>query len=262
MGKKNSAVQAKRQQVLKKHSNAMRKMRRLEKQNGAVVAGTKFDPTRDPSKLKSYTRKQLESYEAGLDNFLSRKTQYVGDAHGRPMVKQLWDRYVRLKKAGTAEANAELEANKNIFLPFAGQTIGDRVKAMSPDRPHMHNPAVHNKRAAVDLKSSRIASQDALETLLADAQEKAKPGHKDRILESWRANFAKIAVDAPPDIVARTNALTDHQFNILWAFTDFVDELSTRYETIGEGKTDAGALKIIKTSENLLGEMLDWAEKL
>lgn len=238
---KNNLAQE-RAQVQRKIRNARSKARRLER-NGITDLG-KHDPFRTTD-IGRYNRAQLAAYSRQLDQFTSRKTQLVPNAHGEAMTRENFEKYVRPARERREQArqffaqieNLPAQADSQGNPDRAGFTIGDQDRRFTPDRGELHNPAA-NPIHRLDVKESdRFDSEKGLKKAAESVKKQAERGY----LKNVRRDTQKLIDDSSLDnmrdssgnlIRDRLNNLTDQQWGYIWMNRSFSDAMSGYYQSL------------------------------
>jgi len=259
-------------QALKMSRGATRKISRLKSKVDVYVAGSEFDPRKPPKQLKRYTTKQLEAYNARVAQFNDRGTQFVPDAHHRPIpageFKQLHTAQMERQK----HAAERLNAKRNIKLPGIDgkpgtETIGERRDKMRADRKLAGNPAVTDPYEPKVNRPQDLGSRAAIKELTRQAKKQSTKGWDDKELKRQIGEFdqmMKRVGDA--DLAAKIKAMTPGQFHALWNDTGFANDVSQEYEIFRSKVIDdddkAWYGQLIRDSFQDAHRKADWARTL
>lgn len=241
MSRKSDQVKELRQQVLARQRAASKKISR-HKSKGVNLEGTRYDPRKPPETINRLNTRQLQSHLAKVENFMSRKTQFVADATGKILSPGQWERYQKAQREVNRTKQKAFNAIKDILIPGGRVTIGDRQKIVTPDRPTAGNPAA-NPFVLVNRRPNAFTSEKALKKLTRDLEKKLKSDFLAKDLATDR----RVARDMTkqmnrPDIQAKLDDLSDFHFNILWNFTKFATDLSRPY-WLAKEKVDGSTRK-------------------
>jgi len=199
--------------------------------HGVELSGTKADPRRKPADLKHYTQAQLKTYISQLNQFTSRKTQYVADAARKPMTQSSWAKYKALETAYNQKVADSFAKVADIELTGHGMTIGQRMAMMTPKHRQMTNPAVNSPYMPPERQPHNIATAKALEKLTKDMKKRLKPGWENKQIRAARAEFdAMVKIINEPELSANVKGLTNAQFSVIWNYTGFATQLSLYYD--------------------------------
>lgn len=261
---RNSELEAHRALVRKRVQDVNRKIRRLEKE-GVNLAGTEFDPRRPQAPIHKYNTSQLVAYKRKLDNFQSRKTQFVGDTHARPIPIAEWRGYLRPQRAATKFAQRIQETLNSIFVEPTGLTIGQREAAMRDTLfPRTANSASNNPLQVIQRIPKQIESRKALERLTKDMQRKVGQASIDEFVKRSRVE-ARSLMKYRVGLAERFDQLTDKQFHIIWAYSGVAMELSQDYENImnaRNGDEKRPDKETYDSNNESINQLLDWAVKI
>jgi hypothetical protein len=229
MVSRNNELDALRALARKRHRDVSAKISRNERVKDVRIGGSKYDPRRDIAKLERYNAKQTKAYLQQLDQFMNRKTQFVPDAHRRPMPQSDWNAYKRLERQRAKQINAEFQKVKDVFLPSSNMTVEERMEMRTPKHKQAGNPAVNAPFRPVDRKSTSIQGEKELKRLTKSKEKEVVPGQDDKRYQKDMEAFGKLAKDINMPALGAVKNLTPRQFKILWNFTPFADQLSHFY---------------------------------
>ena len=89
---------------------------------GVDIEGTKYDPLRNS---KSYDRKRLEGYLERLKGFNTPTVGYFKGMNGTIITAQTMRSLIRANRANNQRKASIVEANRDIFVPWLNQTVGE-----------------------------------------------------------------------------------------------------------------------------------------
>lgn len=231
------------------HKAATRKVSRVKSTFGAEVSGTRYDPRRDPSKIKSYTTPQLKAYMRDLGRFNSRQTQFVAGADNVPLKRQTWQSYVQAEQAFNQRLNQRLDRVKDIRTPDGGMTLGERNE-MLPKHPVAGEGASGIARKEVHRGARQFPSEDKLVKMTRQIKEKSKRSQTQKELKAAQQSWIKISADLKnkslSDAVKR---LSPEQFDMLWNYTRFSTNVSLPYEIAKDMLSKKDKMSEAKQSE-------------
>lgn len=250
-----------RAEVMRAHKLAGDKARRIQKQTGANVVGSEFDPRRDASKVGRYNASQLRKYLSELDSFRDRGTQFVAGSGGAPIPKHLWARYENLQSLYNARADAAFSEISGVKLP-GGSSIGQREEDLEPAKRSMLGRAANRPLGRVELSAKQIAEAGALPMLEKRLRGRLSEASTSRAIGVQRFHMAEmLSAIGEHDLVEKFSELNDRQFSALWNYTDFADFISTRYESVKK----MSAHEQSKTGDDIRRDILDqyeWAKTI
>lgn len=248
-----------------RHRATTRKISRIKNDTGLPISGSRNDPRRDLSKVKRYTKSQLRTYIAQLNDFSSRSVQFVPSANRTPIQADLWKKYKSLEGRYNRRVNAQFEKVADVFLPAVGQTLGERMAMITPAHRQLTNPAVNSPYRPAEMKPSNVASEQALIRLIAQKENQLKASYRKKLIDDARSQFAKMAdVINRRDLAQDVSKLSDAQFEVLWNYTPFATAIGINYEVIqamlsnNEKPYHSDSLRNAVASQKSL---IEWARK-
>jgi len=226
-------INAKRSQARQRHRAATHKISRLKSKGDVSISGTQYDPRVAPEKLKRYNSRQLDSYIAKLDAFVSRETQFVPGAKGRPMPvagKYGWGRVAKLQHQLNKDKAAHLAKIANIFLPSAGMTIGERVEMSTPKHPVTSPPASYAPHIPYTRTSKGVPNEKQLKKLAKELESKQGGKYFEQKYKSQMTAARKMIKGISNKALAKDfRSLNPEEFSLLWNYTNFAEVTSTDY---------------------------------
>lgn len=229
---------------------AGKKISRLKSVHGATVSGSEYDPRKSAREIDRMTSRQLTSYLSRVESFMDRRTQFLSDAHGRPLPALKYRDYVRLNRAYNARVAERQKQHDDVFLSSAGQTVAERRAMRTPAHRGATNPAVNSPMALQERKPQHIASEKGLDVLIKQLKKKNSPGQRRRELRAAKEQMRKMGeVINSPTIMSAIKSLNDSQVEFLWYNTNFATTLSLYYETqlaISDGEEEPWHASIIE----------------
>ena len=255
-----------RAEAAKAHRNASKKISRNRVKRGAEIGGSEFDPRKPMSNIKRYNRKQLDAYIRKLNDFNSRKTQFVPDSKYRPMPADKWRQYKSVEKDMNTQMQKRFASFADRVLPN-GMTVAQRLAMTETIHPQMHNPASDAGVREIDRRSKSIRSLQALNKLIIDTKRRGTPKDRERIEKANRKSVNSM-LDAigNDDWRKRIAKLSSGQFDILWnASGDFANAMSMYYEITQKLLSGADAAtrwmeSVSKNAVSDIEEFLKWIE--
>lgn len=241
-----------------------RKVSRIKSNYGALVSGTQFDPRRSPHIENRYNKRQLESYKSQLESFLSRKTQFVGGSGGTPITRQQWERYKDAENQYNARVQSNFAKVADIRFPGGGETVDSYMERRTPRHREMTNPAVNSPYQPVVRRPAGFESGTALGDMIDEMEARLSGEYDRKQLERGRDQFGKMADRLGDDSLrAAVNELSDEQWELLWYYTPFANDVSMHYEfqkVIFSGKDQAVHHKVVEDAKQEYQELIDWAK--
>ncbi|QXG07810.1 hypothetical protein [Curtobacterium phage Reje] len=232
---KNNGNDEIRREIRRRLQSVNRKVRRIEN-SGVEISGTEFDPRRRDAPLNRYNRVQLNNYRKRLDSFMDRSNQFVGDSSRRPIPRKEWQAYKGPERAANRNADKLARKYGDIKLPDGNTVLGRDAMARNVNFPMTANAASNSPLHKLERVPRNIASRKALKRLTQQQQAKVNPFYQDKLVSAGRRDARKMLKElGDTETQKKLNKLTDKQFHVLWAYTEFPDLLSRRY-TGPEGK--------------------------
>lgn len=220
-----------RAEAAKRHRAATNKISRLKNDVGVELSGTKEDPRRDKERLKSYNRRQLRAYIRNLNRFVDRSNQYVPDANARPVRRDLWRQYKAQEQAFNRRVQSHFEKYKDIFIPEAGMTVGERMHMVTPLHRYMRNTqAVNSLYDPIERDPKQIRDERALRKLRDSYKDRNDPAYFTRRTQAGRDLFKEFMDTAGrSDLVAMVDELSDAQFDLAWDYSGLASAAAHSY---------------------------------
>lgn len=262
-----------RQEIAKAHKSVSNKINRIQRQTGAKVAGSNFDPRKATgAENRMRSESNMREHLARLNEFMSPANQFVSGQRGAPLRKGYFlNIYKKNEQAVEAVRQQRDKAMGDIQTP-TGLSIRQQKSAI----PEAGGSSVHGPYKKFDRQASAIKSMDALEKLNADMVNKLKPGYIADAIDKGRENIQTVAdiignstvmdgyVDDEGESHFGINDLTDDEFDKVWFGTNFADRLFLYYElakerlegTHKERKQD----KVIEDQFAGIHDLIDWAK--
>lgn len=224
-------LNALRQQAVKRHKAATRKVSRL-KASGVSISGTGHDPRVDLAKVKTMNTREATRYLQRLDAFVSRETQFVAGARGKVLSGNLWKRKEQLENQLNKEKAQHLAQIADINIPGAGMTVAERVAAMIPKHPTMGMPAAYQPHLPVKSGQQSFTSDKALKEAIKDLEGKVGGKYFDKTFKSQYTAAKKMVKDiANKDLSKKFKTLTPEEFSFIWNYTNFAEVTALDYTT-------------------------------
>ena len=261
----NDELKRLRAEARARHNAATRKASRLRSQ-GVEISGSAVDPRRELKKVSRYTQKQLQSYIASLNAFTDRKVQYVPSSHRAPIPRETWREYKKLEDALRVAAGKRLDAVSGIALPSGGLTVGEHLSMLNKPVKRMYDFTGTTPDKVPKLIPQAVASEKALKKLIASTKAKLKPEHFEKQVSLGRSNAKKMLDDVGAhELDKALDGLTDSQFNALWTYSPFIDQLKLMYG-YAQALMSTGQIamnnEIVANSVNEAKGLIQWAKDL
>lgn len=266
----NESLNERRARVARLEQNAARKIARNRREKGVELQGSPFDPrtSKDIGKMRS---RDLAALERRLNKFNSRSTQFEAGVHGSPLPRQKWQEYKASEQAVRDKFERDMAPHQDAKLPLgkdakgniklSDETIGMRQAKMRTKHPTALNMAyVPPERKPFNVKD--------LESL-----NKLTKANKKRMTAKWSRDEHKraqaelqqmVAVFEDPELSKMVEGMTKGQFNVLWNFTKFADNMSITYHHYQKKYTPKQKMpqELIDNELNQAKTLIEWVKKM
>lgn len=255
-----------RLEVRKRRSAVTAKENRIKRNTGVDIRNTREDPRRPVNVVNRYNARQLNTYLADLNSFMSRSTGFVSGAGNVPISKSDWFNYKRLEKKFNSVGAKHFESIADIEIgPKNNMSIRDRDKLMVPDHKRAQGEIVHRPYGEIDRKSTNIKGAEALAKLSKQLEKKLAKNFLPEALNAGRKQANQMLVlIGNSDLTAKLNKLNDYQFNVLWNYTDFATGLSVVADSDSARRTnvkeDRYQSTVVEGFSDDIRKFLGWAE--
>ena len=220
-----------------------------------VREGGKIDPRKPGKWVAHASSRELNAQIKRLETFNSAKTQFFGDASGRPMSKASWGEYKKVEKELNKWRGDFFDSVKGTRLAN-GATIEQAVGL----RGYKYHAKIDDFVKEKNVDHTAFTSEKALKRRTAELRKMNREGAKGMTTRA-RDHFASIAADSMMDglpLVDRVKGLSDDQFLVLWTSTDFQKQLSTAYQALRAGLLDKYNTEPYELALENANELLDW----
>ena len=216
----------------------------------------KIDPRKPGKWVAHASSRELNAQIKRLETFNSAKTQFFGDASGRPMPKASWGEYKKVERELNKWRGDFFDSVKGTRLAN-GTTIEQAVGL----RGYKYHAKIDDFVKEKNVDHTAFTSEKALKRRTSELRKINREGAKGMTARA-RNHFASIAADSMMDglpIVDRVKGLSDDQFLVLWTSTDFQKQLSTVYQALRAGLLDNYNTEPYEQALENVNELLDWA---
>jgi len=176
---------------------------------------------------------QLDKYIARLDAFISRETQFVAGAKGKPLPvhgKYGWGQIEKMQKQLNKEKAAGLKKIAGIHLPSAGMTVGERVEMSTPKHPVTSPPASYAPHIPYQRTPKGIPNVKQLTKLAKELESKQGGKYFEQKYKSQMTAARKMIKGISNKGLAKDfKSLNPEEFSLLWNYTNFAEVTSTDY---------------------------------
>lgn len=253
----------------RKERAATKKVSRNEA-DGINLARSQYDPRVGARRLETMSTRELKSHARRLDEFVSRRTQFVNIFGGTPAPRAMWNEYVRLQAINNERAQRFLDTYGQIRLPGQDLTIAGRIAATTPEQRVNNQGRVHEH---IEREPWSITGTKQLQTLVDSMKKKAAGDYLERTIRA-RLNSGEGALRAAgfeeliPDVEQLTEAQQQVLIDASTFFTTAVEniigspikgEVEKWLEQIQDD--EEGQAKRIEVG-NALREQLEWVKNV
>jgi len=265
------SISERRARLAKLAGNAARKIARNKRDKGVIIAGTDQDPRRDPTKVAKYNSRQLDAYERQLRQFNSRTTQFEAGVRGAPLPRAKWLDYKKSEQAVRNKFEADMAPHANTKLPLGKDDKGrlvlsdETIKNRQDKMRTKHPTALNMAYVPPERKPFNVKDLDSL-TKLTKANKK-------RMTARWSQQEHKraqkelqqmVAVFEDEELSNMVKGMTKGQFNVLWNFTRFADNMSITYHHYQKKYTPKQKMpqELIDNELNQAKTLIEWVKKM
>lgn len=254
----------------KAHRKATDKVSRTKRFHNLDISGTSLDPRVPASEIAHMNARELRSYTAKVESFLSRNVQFSKGAQGTILNHNIWTRqYLPTERAYNkfvTERRAEVDA---LLLPKRGkkkqETIGQRRartnKVQYGGQEYAVGDILHDPYATIHRKPGFVKGDEALLKIIEIMKEKMTPEYRAKMIKKDRETVEKsLESMGLSDLKPHFASLSDEQFDILFNESSFAEYFFPRYI---EMKTKMGQMDeetIQEKREDTL-EDIDWVKR-
>lgn len=232
--------------------------------NGVIVAGSEFDPRRDPAKVSRYNSRQMKSYIRELNEFTNRRNQFVGAADGAAVPLSQWKEFLKVQDEYNKRVASYRQGFENVAIPVKGDdmTIGAFDRKMQPDSIFAKGRAAHRPLTPSDSDIANITGPNSLKDLQKALEKKLKPEYLEEKIRQGREQMQMMLDEiGAPELNKAVNELNDYQFNILWSEIDLADTISGIYEVM-KSQNSRSAAQLSHDKINDAKELIEWGTTL
>ena len=228
-----------RDEVRRRQRAANAKVSRLRSKN-LDISNTKYDVRRDPSKIGRYNATQLRNYLEQLNTFTSRSTRFVALKGGAPAPYQKWSAYKKDEARYNAKVGRAYKHVKGYENKPRGMTVEEYDTNMRPAKIEAAGRASHRPLSPINRVPHRIESVEALDKLHNDIRRRNKreyvPSQIAKQRDAARKMLNRIG---NPHYITQFEKMSDHQFDVVFNYMNFADDVSLRYLNVQQlGKDD------------------------
>ena len=251
-----------RQEIAKLHKSVSNKINRTQRQTGAKVGGSEFDP-RKPAGAENRMRSvsNMREYAANLKGFMSPANQFIAGQNGAPLRKGYFLNIYKKNEQAVESIRQQRDAAMGDIQTPTGLSVRQQKAAI----PEAGGSSVYGPYRKFDRDAGTIKDMNALKKLNADMVKRLKPDYLEGEIGAGRDNIRKVAEHiGDADIMEQVDTLDDYQFDLLWFGTNYADRLFLYYELVKERqdgtKKERKQDRVIETQFAGIGELIEWAK--
>lgn len=227
-----------RQEIAKRRRAATAKVNRVQRSKGISLAGTNIDPRKEVGHENKLNLKQAQTYLSKLDTFASRNTQFEKGKKGKIIDGVTWHRIehltsrlekkVQAEKEALAQYHPMMTAQDESIVPNPDMTVRDKRDNLAK-KP----TAISDKYSYYSVyrkTPQQFEDNEKLELLRINLIEQLSPQYIGKKRKQAREHVMKALITMGElDIMEGMHALSNKQFDILWADPEFRDTLFMKY---------------------------------
>lgn len=244
-----------RKAALKSESLVTRKIKRMARgDNGVDISGMEYDPRVGKDVISRMSGDRLKKLLEKQAYFRRSSVGYYKGARGTIVTRQAYRNYVNSVRKINSSIEKEQHRYDNIYIKPMGMTVKERRAAMTPSHP------VHQTEAYDGMKTLKIYSPQQLmgtegAKVIALRNDEIRRQYASRELVTKARGYMNQMMDTIGDETVRIklNSLSDGQFWFIWAYTDFPEELSLKYDAMQI------QMRVLDGSNSLSPSMVDSA---
>lgn len=251
--------------AIQKHKAATRKVSRAKAATGVELTGSTHDPRQELAQIRQASPRELSAYVRNLEKFLDRGTQFVPDAHNKPIPRTTWDKVQKSEAKKNAFVAKFYDEFKDVYIDPAGQTVDQRMAAVTPLHAHMGQRTTDSPYKKATRKSTSIYGEAGAKRLIEHNLKQGTLRHEKETLNNHRRGIMKM-LDQVGDIekMEQVAKLTQRQWAILWKYTPFAANIKVPYDHYKDSMAgNKGVINsdMVATDLSVAGEYLDWVSR-
>jgi hypothetical protein len=258
-----------RAEVIKQHKRVGSKISYNKTKKGIEISDTRFDPRVSVDQIKTMNKKQLTTQLKKLKSFSDRSTAFVPADSGAPIPKSLWDKLEATRLRYNTKVVKVKDKIGPIFLPRNGMTIAERQASIKPKDSVTSHGAVTTPHAEEEARDSTdFASAAAVQKMIDRLNKKmSRKFDKERVERDRDSARQMLEVMGSDDLNEQLDALSDRDFDLLWSYGGFAEDLSDDYEwfklrAAGYRKDDIDAAVMDESKRAAVIQGLQWIEEV
>jgi hypothetical protein len=164
--------------------------------------------------------------------FTSRKTQFVPDAHGKPIRADVYRAQTALAKKRQNQAQEFFKQIENFIPPSSDIPIRQMTASQESDHPELYNPSANPTRKLGPKESKNFTSEKAVKKYTDSLKQQTKRGYLKTIRKQGMPviDAALGKSETGRQLLKRIRSLTDEQFGVMWTVRSYIDAVSQFYE--------------------------------
>lgn len=224
-------INEQRESVRKLEKSVSDKIRRIKRNQNIDLEDSAYDPRRESDKPDKYNSRQLEKYSEELKDFVNRRNQYVADANGRPVPRNVYREYKAQEKLYNEKVQSDFDRIKGLKLD-ADTTIGDSMIARHglPGQKRINDPSVNAPYNPAVRSPDNFMSKVAMERMKDKYVQLNRASARQKSLQNAKDEVKQMAdIIGKPEILESISKLSDKQFLTLWNFSGIATAVSIMY---------------------------------
>lgn len=215
--------------------------------------------------MRNATRAELNRYIKDLNKFNNRGVQFVPDAEMKPLPKTLWETFKQVEAKKNEFVQNFYQQYKDIYIEPSGQTVDQRMAAITPLHAHMGQRTTDSPYKQADRSSTSVYGESGLKRLIEHTRKQATKSHERKALKNHRDGVMKM-LDAVgnEELQKKLEKLTAKQWAVLWKYTPFAGSIKpvySHYKDSQAGNKSIANSESVQTDLAIAGEYIDWAGK-
>lgn len=254
-----------RAEVARRQKAANAKIARLRRK-GVQLTGSEFDVRRDPSRVARYNSRQLQSYLGQLNEFTSRRQQFVAGSEGVPIPAHVYNHAQRVAREYNAYVREREAPLMGIDIPQSGMTVGEFQRDVVGSRKRGKGARNERPLSIEQREAFEFVNADRVRDWQANLQKKMRPNYMNERIEKQRyVMLQAVSAFGDKEMTELAKGLTDDQLDVMWNYTDAPRDTFSGYHILqlfGSGKADEAQANIHDDATHETREWLRWASKL
>lgn len=258
-----------RKAAIKSESLVTRKIKQMAKgDNGIDITGMEYDPRVGKDAISRMSGDRLKRLLEKQEYFRRGHVGYYRGARGTVVTRQAYRNYVNSVRKINNSVEMEQHKYDDVYIKPMGMTVKERRAAMTPSHP-VHDTEAYDGMKKLKIHSPRQIMGTEGAKMIALRNDDIRRQYKSRELVSKARGYMNQMMDTIGDEAVREqfNSLSDEQFWFIWAYTDFPEELSLKYDAMqiqmrvldGSNSLSSGMVdSAMERGEQSLGRAMDY----